>query len=236
MIVYMFERAFKLMKKAPVKGCFVEFGVFQGDSLIQTIKMATKYLGKNIDFYGFDSFKGMPPTKVPLTQSLGKSWAKGTFSDTSFDFVKKRLKKERLKATLVKGVFSKLKPLSSYGISKIRFANIDADIYEGYRDALELITPYIQIGTVILFDECIAPSDYRYQGIKLHATRAIQEWEKKTSLNLHLIRFKWTNGLCVVVDEKYLKKHGSFIESLRNDNIAQSLMDILHQFSQRLGI
>jgi len=232
-IIQNLDRAYRLMKRAPIRGDFVEFGVFRGGSLIQTMKML-KF--KDAKYYGFDSFEGLPPTKVPLKGNLKQEFFEKNFSNTSLEYVKEKLRSKGLNAVLVKGYFNKLKPLSSYGIKKIRFAYIDADIYEGYRDALSLITPYLQVGTVMLFDEFIAPSDYRYQGIREHGTRAIREWERKTGLNLHIIRFKWSTALCVIVDENYLKKHGAFIESLRSDNIVQSLTDATYQFLHKIRV
>ena len=178
----------------------------------------------------------MPTTAQLLDETLHKEWGPGTFANTSLERVEKLLKPEYLKAHLIKGVFDKLKPLSEYGINKIRFAHIDADIYEGYRDALEKITPVVQAGTVIIFDEYCAPSDFRYQNMRYHGSKAIDEWVKETGFNLHLIRFKWTCGLCVIVDERYLKRYGSYIELLRNDNMLQTFIDLLRQIASRLNI
>lgn len=234
MIISLFDRAFKLMKRVPVPGSFVEFGVYRGGSLIKTIKMAKKYLKKGVSFYGFDTFEGLPKTSKPLTKDLVADYKEGMFADTSIEYVKEQLKKDGLRANLIKGRFDQLKDLSAYKIKKIRFAHIDADIYEGYRDSLNKMTPYLQVGTVILIDEYCAPSDYRYQGVRFHGTKAISEWVEKTGINLHLIRFDWTCGLLVIVDEKYLKKYGSFLESLRNDNLIQSLADLLAQFVHKI--
>ena len=225
MIIQIFDRAVRLMEKASVKGDFVEFGVYRGNGIVNITKLAKK-LGK-IKFYGFDSFSGMPPTDIPLKGNLAHDYREGSFSDISLDSVKKFLKDNNTEATLTKAVFKNLKPLSHYGIGKIRFAHIDADIYEGYRDALKLLTPHLQVGTVIVFDEFTAPSDYRYQGIRQHSVRAIREWEKKTKLNMHLIRFKYTVGLCVI---------GDFIESLRADNIVQSLSDTAYQILHKANL
>lgn len=234
MIIQIFDRAIRLMRKAPIKGDFVEFGVYRGNGIVNITKLAKK-LGK-IKFYGFDSFSGMPPTKIPLTGNLAHDYREGSFSDITLDSVKKFLQDNKTEATLIKAVFKNLKPLSHYGIGKVRFAHIDADIYEGYRDALNLLTPHLQIGTVIVFDEFMASSDYRYQGMRQHSVRAIREWEEKTKFNLHLIRFKLTTGLCVIVDEEYLKKYGDFIESLRADNIIQSLSDTAYQILHKANL
>lgn len=235
MIQLLFDRAFRLMKDAPVEGSFVEFGVYKGYSLINTSRLAKKYLNTDIEIVGFDTFTGMPDTVQPLGGMLEKEWGHGTFTDTSFGGVQQRLNGAGVRARLIPGEFAKLPPLSTYSIEKIRFAHIDADIYEGYRDALKKITPYVQMGTVMIFDEYCAPSDHRYQDVRFHGAKAIDEWVKETGLNLHLIRFKWTCGLCVIVDEGYLKKHGAFIERLRNDNVVQSGMDFVKQIVARFA-
>lgn len=169
----------------------------------------------------------MPPTGVQLQGGCAIDWASGTFADTSLEEVQQRLQGEGVQAALTKGVFADLKPLSAYGIDKIRFAHIDADIYEGYRDALRLITPHIQVGTVVLFDESIPPTDERYQSVRAHGKRAVEEWENTTGLNLHLIRFEGTVTLCVIVDEDYLKQHLQVISQIRHNTVAESFKNIV---------
>ena len=225
------------MKKAPVEGCFVEFGVYQGNSLRDTIKMAKKYLGIAPKAYGFDSFSGMPLTKRPLTGKMSESWREGAFADTGVKIVQKRLDEANVKATLIANEFRNLPPLRRIGIKKIRFAYLDADIYEGYKDALRLIAPHLQVGSVIIFDEYFPPSDPRYnESVRQHGMKAIREWEDETGTNLHVIRFAWSAALCVIVDNEYLKKYGSFIESLRRDNIVQSAADAVHQLFQKFNL
>jgi len=226
MISALTERAFKLMQIAPVAGDLVEFGVYKGGGISAIFRFARKYLDNIPPIYGFDSFGGMPPTNVPLESGCATDWASGTFADTSLENVQQRLQNEGIQANLTKGIFADLRPLDEYGIDKIRFAHIDADIYEGYRDALRLITPHVQIGTVILFDESIPSTDYRYQGVRFHGKRAVEEWENATGLNLHLIRFEWTVALCVIVDESYLKQYAPAIVRLRRNTLREAAKDV----------
>jgi hypothetical protein len=176
--------------------------------------------------YGFDTFEGMPPSNVVLEDSLAEFWAPGTFADTSLDSVRARLASEGLDATLIPGRFNQVGPLSNHGIDKVMLAHIDADIYEGYRDALDLLTPHLQTGSVLLFDESVPPTEWSFQSIRDHGQRAVREWESETGVNLHLIRFEWTVALCVVVDEEYLRLHWRVIDDLRKDNIPESLRNI----------
>lgn len=223
----MTERAFKLMAAAPVDGCLVEFGVYKGGGLSMMARAARRYLGHVPPLFGFDSFDGMPATEVALDGALASDWAENTFLDTSLEGVHHRLKSEGVTAELTKGIFGNLEPLSEYGIDKARFVHLDADIYEGYRDALRLLTPHLQVGTVILFDESVPPTDYRYQGVRFHGQRAVREWENETNFNLHLIRFVWTAALCVIVNEDYLKQYSRVISQIRRDTIWESFKNIL---------
>jgi hypothetical protein len=220
------ERAFRLMAAVPVAGCIVEFGVYKGASLLYFAKLAREMLPQVPPIYGFDSFAGMPPTQQHLQGDLAKDWAKGTFGDTSLEPVQARLVQAGVKAKLIKGVFADLAPLQEYGIDRVRLAHVDADIYEGYRDALRLLTPHLQIGSVILFDESVPPNDWRYQSVRDHGQRAVREWENETGVNLHLIRFEWTVALCVVVDEDYLRRQWRTIDRLRKDTIGESVRNI----------
>lgn len=184
------RRAFKLMEAAPVDGCLVEFGVYKGEGLRIMSRLAKVYLQAPPVLYGFDSFEGMPPTSAPLEGGLARDWVRGALSDTRIEAVQQYLHRKRVQARLVKGIFADLSPLVDYGIDKVRFAHIEADIYEGYRDALRLLTPYVQAGTVMLLDEVVPLADFRYQSMRMHGKRALAEWEKATGLNFsHSSRF-----------------------------------------------
>ncbi len=219
MIAALSTRAFRLLRDAPVEGCIAEFGVYQGGSLVTMARLAEKYLGEIPPIYGFDTFTGMPSTAVELSGDFAEGWAEGTFSDTSLQAVQEQLARERIEAHLVQGRFDEL---DSLDVGRIALAHIDADIYEGYRDALRLVTPHVGVGSVMLFDESIPPTHARSQSVREHGQRAVREWEAESGLNLHLIRFEWTVALCVIVDEQYLDRHWRLIDDLRNDTIRES--------------
>jgi len=226
MYIPLARRAFKLMEAAPIEGCLVEFGVYKGDGLRIMSRLAEEYLRVPPALYGFDSFEGMPATTAPLEGGLAQDWGRGTFSDVSMETVRGYLDGKGVRARLVKGIFSDLSSLADFGIEKVRFAHIDADIYEGYRDALHLLTPHIQVGTVMLFDEVMPLTDPRYQSMRMHGKRALAEWERATGLNLHLIRFDSGAALYVIVDEPYLERFAGAIIRLRRDEVIESMVNI----------
>jgi hypothetical protein len=220
------RRAFRLLSAVPVRGSIVEFGVYKGDGLASMARYSRDILGEASPLFGFDTFEGMPPSDVDLAGSLAETWAEGTFADTSLDSVRARLTRDGVDATLIPGRFGELDSLSEYGIDTVMLAHIDADLYEGYRDAMRLLTPHLQPGSVLLFDESIPPTEWSSQSIREHGQRAVREWEAESGLNLHLVRFEWTVAFCVIVDEDYLRLNWRVIDDLRKDTIAESLKNI----------
>jgi hypothetical protein len=187
--------AFELMRSQPVDGCLIEFGVWTGNGLESIESYSRQMLGGNIPVYGFDTFEGLPPSEVPLNDNQAIVWRVGGFSDTSMEQVHKRIPT----ATLIKSLFCDLKPLSEYGINKVRFARIDCDLYEGYRDSLKLLTPHLQVGTALLFDEGVAIPDFRYyESLRDHGARAIYEWQKETGIRLNVVKSVGTECLTTV--------------------------------------
>ena len=123
------------------KNLFLEFGVYTGGS----INLFSKQL-KNINetIYGFDTFEGLtedwltlvffPKGSLSLNNKLPKVaknaiLIKGKIQDTLDNFLKDNLKK------------------------KILFAHMDMDTYASTKFALTKIKPFLQKGSVILFDE-----------------------------------------------------------------------------------
>lgn len=164
--LHFFERAVEL---AP-EGDVVEFGVYTGNSLGWLRRLAPSRR-----LFGFDSFEGMPPTQVELRLDAAVMWAPGTFRGG--------LEAARAAvpgATLVKGLFADLGPLEAYGVGAVALAHLDCDIYEGYRDALRLLTPRLVPGAVMVFDEGAVPEDPAWASVADHGVRAIREWQEES--------------------------------------------------------
>ena len=188
----MIDEAFRMMQKDPREGCLCEFGVWQGAGLAAIQNLAREFLYPVPKIFGFDSFEGMPVTSVPLNDEQAAPWRPGGYGDTSLEAVQSRLPG----VTLTKAVFSDLRPLGSYGIKRVRFARIDCDIYEGYRDSLRLLTPHLDPGSLLLFDEGRAPGDPRSdQSISDSGVRAIREWVQESGWRFKIIREHWTEYL-----------------------------------------
>ena len=114
----------------------LEFGVRYGTSIRQLASLTSKPL------YGFDSFEGLP-----------EDWhqeSKLIYSTSG------RIPKVPAHVTLIPGWFEETLPvfLEKHG-EDIALINIDCDIYSSTKTVLDLLSPRIKKGTIILFDEYI---------------------------------------------------------------------------------
>ncbi len=138
-------------------GLFLEFGVFQGES----INFCAKIL-KDKTFYGFDSFEGLP-------EVWGGKEAKGHFN------LGGKLPKVSKNVRLCKGWFNEsLPPFLKETSGDIAFLHIDCDLYSSTKTVFDLLAKRIRPGTVIVFDEYI-----NYPNWQKHEFKAFQEFVKK---------------------------------------------------------
>ena len=148
------------------KNLFLEFGVYTGGS----INLFSKQL-KNINetIYGFDTFEGLtedwlthvffPKGSLSLNNKLPKVaknaiLIKGKIQDTLDNFLKDNLKK------------------------KILFAHMDMDTYASTNFALAKIKPFLEKGSVILFDEFYGYPNWQQEEYKAF-TEVFKENEYK---------------------------------------------------------
>jgi len=157
-----------------LEGAYYEFGVYKGDSLIIADYFNAYYsreFGVNHQIYGFDSFEGLPPIKNKEDKNL--HFKRGQFSFSRGACIQKlRAYGCDLKnIDLIGGFFSEsLKVKRNY--EKASIVMIDCDLYTSARDALKFITPYLQNGSILCFDDW-----YHYKGDPLKGEqKACYDW------------------------------------------------------------
>ncbi len=156
-------------------GDYVEFGVYRGDSLIESIEAFLEFkkwlleeavspeqwrakqaqsspLNDKIMFHGLDTFQGIPANDEHNF----------TFSEGDF-YAAKSVVENRLKKHFTNGITTHLYEGSfkSTGVSlkktlfnrKISIANIDCDLESSAMCALNIIEEFLQIGSIIMFDD-----------------------------------------------------------------------------------
>jgi hypothetical protein len=160
-VVY-WARFFEMVKD--VSGTIVECGVGRGRSLlIHTAlnRIIAGNTGRYRQTYAFDSFEGFPEPH-PEDDSFRKP-RKGEWSHSpsgkyqyNSDFISNVLFNAGIKnfdkyVTLIKGFFSET--VTNYEGGPIAILHLDGDLYESYRDPLNILYDQVAPGGVIVFDD-----------------------------------------------------------------------------------
>jgi predicted O-methyltransferase YrrM len=160
------ELAVQLTRHVP--GHIIEFGVYKGHST-RTIRdevwmsrlWDARLRGKRI--YACDSFRGLPfayenlPAgnfATPVPRLTGVRVVEGFFEDS-------------------------LTPELAHEIRAVSLAHFDADLYSSTACALEWLTPLLQPGTLLLFDE--------FLGEDPAEERAFLEWAERTGVRATML-------------------------------------------------
>ena len=158
--------------KNQIRGDYLEFGVWKGNSFIEAYRQISQYSkmffevggvkSKNIDnsfdkirYHAFDSFDGLPETKNsenPIQYFSGNYKAEeNLFRD--------RIQEagvDMSRVTITKGWFNETlndKTAEKLGLKEVAIAYVDCDIYESAVDVLNFLTPFLKAGSVLIFDD-----------------------------------------------------------------------------------
>ena len=133
---------FTLAKQAiHIDGDWVECGVYKGGTAILLAKIM-----KGATLHLFDTFSGMPATNSDID-----IMQEGTFSDCSFDEVKKVISEVCTNVKYYKGVIPNT--FNDCDIDKIAIAHVDVDLFESAIDCCKFIYPRLSAGGFIVFDD-----------------------------------------------------------------------------------
>ena len=174
-----------------VEGDYVEFGVASGNSLMSATlsskRAKSRVLGVsalNRHMHGFDTFEKFISSSP---HDDHKTWIGGSFS---FPLEKVRRRFRRFPNVFLHKVNAEdLKNLDSYGIlNKVSIALFDMDLYAPTKAALVAISPKLQNGSFLIFDEYFAFKGDETKG----ESRAVKEFLIENPL-VHL-RFVSTYG------------------------------------------
>lgn len=138
---------------APRTGVVLEFGVRFGTSI-----RILSDLNSERELNGFDSFEGLP--------EIWHDEPKGSYS------TKGVLPAVPSNVTLYQGWFDKTLPeFLNDSNQPVAIVNIDCDIYSSTKIVLDLLTPSIVEGMILIFDELVGNQHWREDEFK-----ALQEW------------------------------------------------------------
>ena len=160
-----------------LEGDYLEFGVYAGNSFTFAFRAMQQAfmkdyvpgiynteqdcierheLGRKIRFFAFDSFQGLPmPAGI---DSISGDFSNGQFSCTVENF-KKNIARQGVpldRVIVVPGYFGSTlneETVRKYDIKRAAIVYIDSDLYESAKIVLQFITPLLQDGTIIIFDD-----------------------------------------------------------------------------------
>jgi O-methyltransferase len=137
----------------PIDGYYFEFGSHEAN----TMRLAWRHFRHlfNWDFVAFDSFEGLPEIADVDKQAI---WSKGKLETREQDFIRivtaSGMPRERL--TTVKGFYDQTLTAelqAKFLPRKAAVVYIDCDLYKSTVPVLGFIKPFLQVGTVIVFDD-----------------------------------------------------------------------------------
>ena len=178
-----FEDKFKLLEYAlsfaNKDGLFLEFGVFQGETI--------NFISGKVceDVYGFDSFEGLP-----------EDWRTGF--DKSVFTTEGCLPAVNENVKLVKGWFDQSLP-SFLDIHKesCSFIHVDCDLYSSTKCVFDLLKERIIPGTIIVFDEY-----FNYPGWQNGEHKAFLEFIQDTGYDFEYIGYTMIEQVAVKIGSK----------------------------------
>lgn len=164
------KKAFYFAFLEQLAGDYLEFGVFEGASLIAAFESDRKFrlpAAPPRAFWGFDSFEGF---KYFDARDRHPFFKEGEFA-SSYHKTHRRLEKHfkgRVPWKLVKGYFEdtlQAKTAPQLGIRQISVALIDCDLGTPALLALNFMAPALQNGTVLILDDYFAYGGSRQAGV-----------------------------------------------------------------------
>jgi O-methyltransferase len=184
---------FHLISRLDIEGDYLEFGVFRGETFRNAIRAAQqayratahgRFPGR---FVAFDSFQGLP--QVGSMGDGVNPYARGEFSAARAEFERTlgRLP-PHVQVEVVEGWFAD--SLTAATAERLRlgraaFVNIDCDLYESTVPVLRFVTPLLQTGTLVYFDDW-----FSYRGsMDGGEPRAAREWLAKNA-GIRLVEYR----------------------------------------------
>lgn len=160
----MILEALRFVRANKVEGDYYEFGVGEGYTLATAARISAK-LGfkENMQILGFDSFKGLPK---PEGLDLYGNFKEGDYAFTLDNVIQNFPKSELYRLGIFECWFGELETTCDRKYFKpAAVVWIDCDMYASTVPVFTWITPLLQSGTILCFDDwnCFKGSPFRGQ-------------------------------------------------------------------------
>jgi O-methyltransferase len=211
-----------LIASDKIEGDYLEFGVFRGNSFIESYRAMKEIfeerirsvgsdgtaqdarerqeIWKRMRFFAFDSFEGLPDLRGVDAQT--RDFAKGQYAAGIDEFLANvaRAGVPSEKVVCVPGWFDRTctrATIEKHGLRKAAVIWVDCDLYHSAKSVLQFITPLLQDGTVIVFDDwyCFRGNPWRGE------QRAFAEWKEQDLQSFAVSEYQkegpWRNSFVV---------------------------------------
>jgi hypothetical protein len=149
------SRAFEHVATESMTGDYYEFGLYSGGSF-QHAQREAKRLGlSKTRFWGFDSFQGLPEV-TDADRAVGFSTGAYACDRATVERLLNQWEFDWSCAELIEGWYEdSLTPTlaAEKGMRPAAIVTVDCDIYKSTVPVMRFMTPLIQPGTVIIFDD-----------------------------------------------------------------------------------
>lgn len=171
--------------RSGLNGHYLEFGTFWGRSFFPAYFRFRHWLQGN--FYAFDSFQGLPKPQELETITTGGDFREHTYNFGYNSFLALadllNLDLERLK--VIPGFYSETligHDPKEYGLEpkSVSVCVIDCDLYESTAQVLDFVTPLLETGSLLYFDDwrlCRASREVGERAAALHWLKAHPSFE-----------------------------------------------------------
>lgn len=177
------------VRESRLEGPYLEFGVGAGRSAVAAIRAHQRENPETVRrFFLFDSFRGLPALEGP--DACSRQFHEGQYA---FDagHVRETLRAHGVwrpaRVKLIEGFFEESLPrfdTAEFGGRRATVVHVDVDLHASARTVLEFVTPHLQQGTVMLFDDWNA-----FSASWRHGERAaVREW---LDAHPHLALERW---------------------------------------------
>ncbi len=142
--------------RSSLNGHYLEFGTYWGNSFFRNYFLTRHWLMG--DFYAFDSFLGLP-NPAPLEGIFtGHDFKFGAYcsNEKSFIALSDFLGMDKSRLKVIPGYFeSTLKTHADYGLepNSVSVCYVDCDLLDSTEQVLEFITPLLEPGALLYFDD-----------------------------------------------------------------------------------
>ena len=142
--------------RSSLTGHYLEFGTYWGSSFFRNYFLTRHWLMGN--FYAFDSFLGLPNPAPLEAVFTGHDFKLGAYcsNEKSFLALSDFLDVDKSRIKLIPGYYERtLKTPEDYDFSpnSVSVCYIDCDLMESTEQVLEFITPILEPGALLYFDD-----------------------------------------------------------------------------------